>query len=159
METEMRRCGALSVVSAVVCSALLSAAVLTYGCGGPAVEIGPKPAAQPGQTADEGQIVDEMRAWLQSISVDDARKLEEAGRLNFRYQNLKTSDPEHAQIVDRYTKGLEAKLAEGMLAMGTPAPQFDVQRVSFIRQADGAYQLEIRWLPNGGTKVQLSDPL
>lgn len=155
--TNVRRCPAANVLCAIV----LVAAALTLGCGGPKVALGPKPAAQSGfmAEAEYGESVDEMRAWLESLGSDDARKLEETGSVTFPYQDLKASDRAHAEIVDRYVNKVEAGLAEAMRAQGMPAPQFDVQRVSFIREARGAYQLEIRWAPNGGTKVALSDPL
>jgi hypothetical protein len=123
------------------------------------VALGPKPAIYSGQAADQSQSVDEMRAWLESLSGEDAGKLEEKGRVTFSYQDLKRSDPAHAQIVDRYVKKVEASLADAMRAQGMQAPHFDVQRVSFIRKAPGAYTFEIRWAPNGGTEVALSDPL
>ncbi len=155
----MRRSRVLTVLSGALCASLMAAAVLTHGCGGPSVELGPKPAIYSGQAADKSQIADEMRAWLESLSGGDAKKLEQTGRVTFPYQDLKTSDPAHAQIVDRYVKTVEASLAEGMRAQGMQAPHFDVQRVSFIRNGPGAYTLEIRWAPNGGTKVPLSDPV
>jgi hypothetical protein len=155
----MRRSRAVTVPSVLVLSILFAAALLSHGCGGSSVKLGPKPAIHSGQAVDQSQSVDEMRAWLESLSGEDAKKLEETGRVTFPYQDLKRSDPAHSQIVDRYVKTLAASLAEGMRAQGMQAPHFDVQRVSFIREAPGAYQLEIRWAPNGGTKVALSDPL
>ncbi len=155
----MRRSRAVTVPSVPVLSILTGAAVLSHGCGGSGVKLGPKPAIYSGQAADQSQSVDEMRAWLKSLSGEDAKTLEETGRISYPYQDLKRSDPAHTQVVDRYVRKLEAGLAEGMRAQGMQAPHLDVQRVSFIRQARGAYQLEIRWAPNGGTKVSLSDPL
>lgn len=157
----MKRCPALTVLSAVFYAISLAAALLTQGCGGPTVELGPKPAVQSGfmAEADHGESVDEMRAWLQSLSTKDASELQESGRVTFRYEDLKASDPAHAQVVDRYVGKLEASLAEGMRAQGMPAPHFDVQTVAFIRRAPGAYELELRWAPSGGTKVALSEAL
>ena len=157
----MKRCPALTVLSVVCCAISLAAALLTQGCGGPKVELGPKPAMHSGfmSEADHSQSVDEMRAWLQSLSTDDAKKLQESGRVTFRYEDLKASDPVHAQVVDQYVGELEAGLAEGMQTQGRQAPHFAVQTVAFIRQGPGAYRLELRWAPNGGTEVALSDPL
>jgi len=158
---EMERRPGLAVLSAIFCAISLAAAPLTQGCGGSKVELGPKPPVQSGfmAEADYAESVDDMRAWLQSLSAKDAKKLQESGRVTFRYGDLKESDPVHAQIVDRYVKSREASVAEAMRSVGKPAPHFDVQTVAFIRQAPGAYQLEVRWLPNGGTRVALSDPL
>jgi hypothetical protein len=157
----MKRRPGPAVLSAIFCAISLAAAVLTQGCGGPTLELGPKPALQSGfmAEADYGESVDEMRAWLESLGSDDAKTLEETGSVTFPYQDLKASDPAHARVVDQYVRKLEASLAEGMRAQGTSAPHFDVQTVAFIRRAPGAYELELRWVPSGGTKVALSDTL
>jgi hypothetical protein len=157
----MERRPAVAALSALFCAISLAAAVLTQGCGGPTVELGPKPAVQSGfmPEAEYGESVDEMRAWLESLGSDDAKKLEETGSVTFPYQDLKASDRAHAEIVDRYVNKVEAGLGEAMRAQGMPAPQFAVQTVAFIRRAPGAYELELRWAPSGGTKVVLSDAL
>ena len=151
----MRHSTARALLSAAVAASIL----LAHGCGGAKTAIGAKPAIYTSQMADQSQTVDELRAWLQSLRADDARKLEETGAVAFGYQDLSASDPTHAQVVDRYVKSLEAGLAGQMQAVGKPAPSFSVQTVSFTRQGRGAYHFEVRWAPNGGTRLALSDPL
>jgi hypothetical protein len=160
----MSRCPAF----VVLCVALPAAAALAHGCaGGDKLELGPKPAAYSGQMAGESQTVDDMRAWLQSLTPEQAKTLEETGEIVLRYADLKASDPTHAQIVAKYAKALEARLAQKMQARGMPAPLFSVETVSFVRvthdarrrPARGAYEFRIEFADGSFSNLQLSDPL
>jgi len=152
----------------VLCVTLTAAAVFVHGCaGGTKLELGPKPATYSSQMAGESQIVDDMRAWLQSFTPEQAQTLEETGEIVLHYADLKSSDPMHAQIIDKYAKGLEARLAQKMQARGMPAPLFSVETVSFIRvtrdargrPARGAYEFRAEFADGSFSNLILSDPL
>ena len=161
----MIRSPALTVLSVT----LMAVTAFTQGCAGNgAIELGPKPAIYSGEKADQSQLVDDMRGWLKTLGPEEARSLQETGSIVFPYEELKRSDPVHAQMVEAYRKDAEARVAERMKARGELAPIFTVESVSFIRHqrdADGkpirgSYEFRIN-LADGTllTNPQLSDPL
>lgn len=134
------------------------------------VILGPKPAVYAGERAYESQIVDNIRTWLQSLNPQNAETLRQTGQVVFQYEQLKQSDPAHAQMVEEFTRMSEARIRqsggiEKLKARGFPAPDFTIQSVSFVavpsaqgKAAPGAYELTIRYRV-GFSNLTLSDPL
>ena len=158
-----------SAAFGVLCVGVMVVAALTGGCGGNgAIEVGPKPAVYSGEKAHQSQLVDDMRAWLQTLSPEEAQSVRETGRIAFLYEELQESDPVHAQMIEAYREEAEARVAERMEARGELAPMFVVETISFIRQESdardepirGVYELRID-LADGSvlTNIPLSDPL
>jgi hypothetical protein len=148
---------------------VMAVAAFTAGCRDKSrIELGPKPAIYSGEKAHQSQLVDDMRAWLQTLGPEEAKALQEAGKIVFPYEELTESDPVHAQMIEAYRKEAEARVAERMEARGELAPIFTVESISFIRQQRdangkpirGVYEFRID-LADGGvlTNILLSDPL
>jgi len=47
---------------------------------------------------------DQMRTWLQNLSEQDMRALQQTGSVTLSYQDLQTSDPSHAAFLARYVE-------------------------------------------------------
>jgi len=162
------------VRNVAVVSLVAACLLLVAGCAkksaGPSVVLGPKPASYAGERAHESQMVDNMRAWLESLSRQDAETLRTTGQTVFGYEALRQSDPTHAQMVSQYTSDTEARarasgMIEKMRARGMAAPDFTIQSVSFaaMRAPDGkpmpgAYKCSIEY-GGGVSNLILSEPL
>jgi hypothetical protein len=161
----MMRSAALAVFSVSV----MAVAVSTGGCGGEStIELGPKPASYSGEKAHQSQLVDDMRAWLQTLTPEQTDTLKDVGSITIAYEELRESDPVRAQMIEAYRAEAEARIAERMEAAGQPVPVFAVESVSFVRHErdasgrpiHGVYEFRFD-LADGSvlTNVSLSDPL
>jgi hypothetical protein len=158
----MSRTLSVSVVALVAV-----AAVLTHGCGRSKAVLAPKPAMYATESAAKNQMVDNMRAWLETLGPQEAKTLEKTGQVAFTYDGLKASDPEHAKMVDNYVKSLAATMRAKMQARGFPVPILTVQNVIFVRHArdargqpaHGAYEFGIQFADGSIANLPLSDPL
>jgi len=149
---------------------LASGAVLTPGCGAEPPELGPKPAMYASESASKSQMADNMRAWLKTLKPRDAETLGTTGQIVFSREELRASDPLHAQMVDDYVRSLQAGITDEQRAKARAAgfqlPGLAPQSVSFRRQCDrsgralpGAYELVIELGGGNFTNLPLSDPL
>jgi hypothetical protein len=148
----------------VLVSVLLAAnAVAIAGCARkPALLLGPKPVTYATDSPSKGQMVDDMRAWLQSLGPQDARTLQETGQISFPYDKLKASDPAHAQMVGRYVADMQVRLAakaEKLKAKGLTVPELVPQTISFRMPSRGAYELVIEFQDGSFSNLPLSSPL
>ncbi len=141
-------------------SVLLVTSLLICGCAGgtrSAVELGPKPSLR----AAEGwksQAVDDLRAWLGNVTPQQADQLEQTGVLTTSYQEIKSSDPAHAQIVDTYVEGLRSSIAEKARAKGFTLPQSDPLNVSFVKSRTGGYEFDIEFTDGSTSSLPLALP-
>jgi hypothetical protein len=89
------------VVAAVMLLSLLS----LMGCGSKgSVALGPMPpeSVLPDPTARQAVI--DLRAWVQNLKPEDAKTLNDTGRLFFFWPKLQASYPEAATLIDKYAE-------------------------------------------------------
>lgn len=153
-------------------------AALVCGCGGkpkPNLVLGPERTMMSnGQPIPdfEQAMVTEGRAWLESLSADDVKKMDQQGKLTFTMAQLKTSAPAHAAAIEKYCQdrvaGLEQKaqakgfsLNASLTPAGVSLTGADVdQSGAPLPASPGQYflVLQVAESPGRDLRVQLSGP-
>ena len=157
----MRTLDVFRVPFAVV---LATGVMFAAGCSrNTGVALGPKPASYATANAAKQQFVDNMRAWLSNLGPSDAKTLANTGQVTFAFEELRSSDPAHAQMIEQYMNQLRSRSLAKAQAKGFVLPQISIQGASFQavhdaagKAARGAYALVIN-LQNGVANIPLSD--
>ena len=133
------------------------------GCSRKQVGLGPKPAGRASQNAFRSEMVDNLRAWVASLSSRDVDTLEKSGRIVFSYEELKRADPAHAQMVDELASGLRIRMEQGYRARGLAFPQSafrSIKAVSFVKgQRAGEFEFRIECQDGSSAAGKVSEPL
>jgi hypothetical protein len=136
--------------------------VCVCGCGKKSgIYLGPKPATYAlEEQAWKGPMVDNMRAWLQTLDPQSAQTLKQTGQIAFAFAALATSDPEHKKMIEDYARIYENRYKEKMAERGVFVG-FVPQEVTFkaLEGRTGAYEFVIDFGGGHFSNLILSEPL